>query len=533
MTAGRLFRGRRTGALRLLVLALALGCVMAVGGDAVAAEGAADPASNVAARAYDDIVDLTFPVDGSSSYTDSYEAARGGGTRAHKATDIMADYRTPVHAAMGGEITWITGVDKAVPGYGYMISIAGDDGRRYSYIHLGRQDEGPQSAYLPGIARGARVERGQRIGWVGCSGNASCSAPHLHLEIEDDAVTDPYGGHRMNPYASLVDAERRGDLPAAPRPSLVDACAPTSAVPDTPVRRVSANDAVATSAAVSATGWTSAAEAVVATSEDFADALAGAALAAERKAPLLLVGADLESATAGELARLGVERVTILGGPNAVPIGVEAAIDAVVPRIERIGGRDRFATAAAISEHLNDAGAEIALALGRHDDPQRSWPDAISAGALASGERTVPVLLSQPDELPEATSAQLVRAREAGATNVLVIGGTAAIEEQVEDEIEGLGLSAERLGGENRYATSGAHDTLVAASGESFVDALPAGPLAARAHGTLLLVPPCNLESAPGVAAYVTGRYVDGYVVGARSAVSESVREVLTNAIAG
>jgi hypothetical protein len=183
------------------------------------------PVPAQAANPYDAVVDLTFPVAGANSYIDDYDHCRGSGcSRRHQATDIMAAYGTPVHAAVGGRITWITGLDGNVPSYGYMITIAGDDGRSYNYIHLGHQRRGPHEAYAPGMRRGLRVERGQWIGLVGCSGNASCSAPHLHFEIVDSSVTDPYGGNRMNPYPSLRAAERRGDLPG-PRSRFRDVAA--------------------------------------------------------------------------------------------------------------------------------------------------------------------------------------------------------------------------------------------------------------------------------------------------------------------
>jgi hypothetical protein len=95
-----------------------------------------------------------------------------------------------------------------------MIRIAGDDGRDYAYIHMGRNNGPASKAYARGIMRGSRVVRGQLIGYVGCSGNASCGAPHLHFEIHDERVTDPYTSHRINPYRSLVAAERRGDYAA-------------------------------------------------------------------------------------------------------------------------------------------------------------------------------------------------------------------------------------------------------------------------------------------------------------------------------
>jgi hypothetical protein len=168
-----------------------------------------------AATTYDQAVDITFPVGGTEyRYIDDYHYCRGSNCeRRHRATDVMAPYGAPVHAAMGGTISFITGLTSPVPSYGYMITIAGDDGRSYSYIHLGRQDRGPEEAYAAGMKKGVRVDRGQLIGFNGCSGNASCSAPHLHFEIEDRGVTDPYGTNRMNPYASLRWAESRGDFP--------------------------------------------------------------------------------------------------------------------------------------------------------------------------------------------------------------------------------------------------------------------------------------------------------------------------------
>lgn len=168
-----------------------------------------------AASDYEAVIDLTFPVAGENRYIDDYDQSRGGGTRRHKATDIMASYGQTVHAAVGGTITLITGLDGNPPGWGYAIFVAGDDGRTYRYIHLGRQDGPPSEAYAEGMAKGVRVERGQHIGYNGHSGNASASWPHLHFEIRDPAVTDPYGTNQLNPYASLRAAEERGDLPLA------------------------------------------------------------------------------------------------------------------------------------------------------------------------------------------------------------------------------------------------------------------------------------------------------------------------------
>lgn len=183
------------------------------------------------------VLDLTFPVaepDRDVHFADDFLRLRGGGSRLHAATDIMAPKHRPVHAAMGGTITFAPYPE---PSHGWMLSILGDDGYRYVYVHLNNDTPqrgadgrwldddagGVEHAYAPriveairteGTARGLRVERGELIGWNGDSGNAKGVAPHLHFEIHVPPG-DGHDGYRINPYHSLVDALERGDVPGA------------------------------------------------------------------------------------------------------------------------------------------------------------------------------------------------------------------------------------------------------------------------------------------------------------------------------
>lgn len=150
----------------------------------------------------EEVIDITFPVEGEVTFQDDFNDARSGG-RTHNATDIMADKMTPVVAAAAGEVTFAPMTE---PSYGFMLTIEGDDGYTYNYIHLNNDtpgtddgDGGHEYAYVDGIERGVRVERGEHIAWVGDSGNAESTSPHLHFEIY-------YDGTAINPYASLVDA---------------------------------------------------------------------------------------------------------------------------------------------------------------------------------------------------------------------------------------------------------------------------------------------------------------------------------------
>jgi murein DD-endopeptidase MepM/ murein hydrolase activator NlpD len=197
------------------------------------------PAPPAVAATVDAVVDLTYPAERGTRYSNDYTQPRGGGTRMHCATDIIGPKHSEVYAAVGGTITFMP---TTKPSYGYMITIAGDDGRRYSYVHLnddtpGTRDAsaGPQHAYAPGLRQGMRVARGQHIGWMGDSGNAKGTVDHLHFEVHDPAVRNPpceTGGiHRINPIHSLRAAEARGDYGGTGRPAPPPAPSPAPPAP--------------------------------------------------------------------------------------------------------------------------------------------------------------------------------------------------------------------------------------------------------------------------------------------------------------
>jgi murein DD-endopeptidase MepM/ murein hydrolase activator NlpD len=123
------------------------------------------------------------PVQGSVHFTDTWGAARSGG-RTHKGTDMMAAHGTPTVAPVSGRVEHRT---SSLGGMSWWVY--GDDGNTYYGTHL--------SAY-ENVGAG-HVERGTVIGYVGSSGNASASAPHLHFEFH------PGGGAAINPYPRLIE----------------------------------------------------------------------------------------------------------------------------------------------------------------------------------------------------------------------------------------------------------------------------------------------------------------------------------------
>ena len=120
---------------------------------------------------------------------DSFDDMRGG-TRRHEALDIMSPRGTPVLSADDGQVLKL---HNSAAG-GLTIYVA-DTSQRYImlYAHLDR--------YRPGLAEGMTVKKGELIGYVGSTGNASPAAPQLHFAIaRSDNMKDWWKGTPLNPF---------------------------------------------------------------------------------------------------------------------------------------------------------------------------------------------------------------------------------------------------------------------------------------------------------------------------------------------
>ncbi len=135
------------------------------------------------AHAYSD--GFVFPIAADSQFIDSWGFPRMMGTgyaHWHQGTDIFADYGSPVIASEDGVIERF---GQAVLG-GNKLWIKGQSGISYYYAHL--------SAFAAGLADGVRVTAGQLVGYVGDTGNAKGTSPHLHFEVHpaDSDVVNAY-----------------------------------------------------------------------------------------------------------------------------------------------------------------------------------------------------------------------------------------------------------------------------------------------------------------------------------------------------
>jgi murein DD-endopeptidase MepM/ murein hydrolase activator NlpD len=101
---------------------------------------------------------------------DTWGAPRGTGRR-HEGQDIFAPKGTPILSATNG---YIYKVGENNLG-GQTVSVIGSGGRIYYYAHLDR--------YAKGIEVGDRVNTRSVLGYVGTTGNAQGTPPHLHFGI--------------------------------------------------------------------------------------------------------------------------------------------------------------------------------------------------------------------------------------------------------------------------------------------------------------------------------------------------------------
>jgi putative cell wall-binding protein len=250
---------------------------------------------------------------------------------------------------------------------------------------------------------------------------------------------------------------------------------------------------------------TGAANVVLATGENWPDALGGAALAGALDGPILLTKkASLPGEIRSEIVRLKATKVYILGSTDAVSGVVASAVDGIPGvSVERIWGPNRYDTARAVAERA------IALQGASFDGTAfiatgMNFPDALGASPL-SAAKGWPIYLSNPARGDNATLISQMDAK--GVTRALVLGGTNVVDSSIETKARSVLGSATRLKGDNRYQTALAVATfgvnsaglgwnkLAIATGTNFPDALAGGVLQGRDGSVMLLTPGTVLNS--------------------------------------
>ena len=173
-----------------------------------------------------------------------------------------------------------------------------------------------------------------------------------------------------------------------------------------PVRRLGGVNRYETSALIAAEFPPEVPVVFLATGLNFADAMTGGALVGHRGGPLLLTPPDALSEWAREeLARLQPQEIVVLGTHPTVTDTVLQQATLYAPTVRRIGGANRYATAALIASEFPTSVPHTYLATGTN------FPDGLAAGALA-GSEGVPLLISAPRGMAPETTARLTAITE-------------------------------------------------------------------------------------------------------------------------
>ena len=118
---------------------------------------------------------------------DSWGAPRDGGKRKHRGIDIFAPRGTEIVAVADGIVSYIG----EQPLGGRCVWLATEQGVSFYYAHLDR--------WAPGLYEGMPVRQGNVLGYVGNTGNAISTPPHLHFSVVE-------GDESINPYPLLKGA---------------------------------------------------------------------------------------------------------------------------------------------------------------------------------------------------------------------------------------------------------------------------------------------------------------------------------------
>ena len=277
-----------------------------------------------------------------------------------------------------------------------------------------------------------------------------------------------------------------------------DSLGPVVTVKDQPagiapkVVRYAGQNRYETAARIATTSWKTAGTVVVASGENFPDALSGGAYAGGQGAPVVLTKRwSLPSATAEALATLRPTRIVVVGGSSAVSWQVQRELAAVAP-VTRFSGANRYEVAARVAGTY-DSPDTVFVASGE------GFADALTAAARAGGTK-MPLLLTKKDGLPSVVEAEL---RRLDPRRIIVLGGTGAVSSSVATRLESFASTVVRLDGSDRYAVAARLARLYPipsspvwlARGDQFADALASAPAAAKNGVPVLLTRPDGLSS--------------------------------------
>ena len=262
-----------------------------------------------------------------------------------------------------------------------------------------------------------------------------------------------------------------------------------------PIDRLEGSNRYQTMQKIVSSGWSKSNVVIVATGDNFPDALAAASLAGIHDAPVVLTSpTSLSPEAEATIKQLGAKKIFIIGGDSAVSPSVASALSAITPDVTRLAGEGRYETAIKLYGAGKGSWGKTAIIASGN-----GFADALSISPFAYATKSPIFLADRASGLDAATIGAI---KEGKFTKIIIVGGEAVVPSSVTNQ---LGLSQEqytRLGGANRYETSAAiadysvknsngqlgYNNAVFATGSNFPDALAGGAFSAVKKTVLVLV---------------------------------------------
>lgn len=267
--------------------------------------------------------------------------------------------------------------------------------------------------------------------------------------------------------------------------------------PSTQVKSLQGNRRFETAVAISKEGWNSNADTVIiASAYSVVDGSSATPLASIKNAPILLVDKnEVTNSTKEELKRLNPSNIIVIGGTNVVNDNTYNELKSILPSasIKRIGGINRYETSLNIAKEISKyKNIDKVYVAGGHGEA-----DALSIASKA-GEDKAPIILTPKDDL---TYDSYYWLKSQNLLDAYFIGGDLVISDNVINKVNSVtsnNVLNNRVYGLNRqetnvkviqkFYTNSNYNALLITKSNPLVDALSAGPLAAKKNSPIVLV---------------------------------------------
>ena len=270
------------------------------------------------------------------------------------------------------------------------------------------------------------------------------------------------------------------------------------------VARIAGDNRFLTAIGIAQYAFAEATHVVLAAGDDPATMLLATHHAGRTHDPLLLTdGRRVPAEVLDEMERLGVQRVTVVGGPNQVGESVLDQLERLGLQTVRVHDQDLPGTATLLADAALEDGdrPEIMVLIGLDPaSPELGWQYGLLGASLA-GALDVPLLVARPDALPAATRTIL---EDHPPERVVVVGDTSTVDGDVTRQVQSLAIPLDRISGQTiveasveaalsmqRFAPSapsGSVGTVFVTGRGLYPDAIPAAAAQAAVGGMLLLI---------------------------------------------